>query len=266
MLVDRACELAGLAAGASVLEIGCGSGQLTRSLVARGLRVVAVEPGERLIARARERLSAGATERAVDGGDVRFVHARLEDAVLSPGCCAAVFSASAIHWIDPDIGWRRIADALGKDGTVALLSYFGLEDPRSAGDQQALRASLVEVAPNVAADWPRYRTLDAIRDGSRIWGEDISQAWAWLGGHDVARGYVRELFADVRLATVPLLVEQTADQLNDLLGTMSFWARLSPGQRDRLRAANRALHGRLGRPIRSSIVACLVTARRRRDR
>ena len=47
MLVDRACE--GIGPGAAVLEIGCGTGQLTRSLLARGLRVTAVEPGEQLI-------------------------------------------------------------------------------------------------------------------------------------------------------------------------------------------------------------------------
>ncbi|MGB0091042.1 MAG: methyltransferase domain-containing protein [Solirubrobacteraceae bacterium] len=57
-LIDRACEVAGLAPGARVLEIGCGTGQLTRSLLARGLRVIAVEPGERLIARARDQLQA----------------------------------------------------------------------------------------------------------------------------------------------------------------------------------------------------------------
>ena len=61
---------------------------------------------------------------------------------------------------------------------------------------------------------------------------------------------------------MPTLLEHTAQELNALLGTMSLWARLSPRQRDALVADNDALHQRLGRPIRSSTVACLVTARR----
>jgi hypothetical protein len=47
-LVDEAC--ARLAPGAWVLEIGCGTGQLTAALVARGLRVAAVDPGPNMIA------------------------------------------------------------------------------------------------------------------------------------------------------------------------------------------------------------------------
>jgi hypothetical protein len=58
------------------------------------------------------------------------------------------------------------------------------------------------------------------------------------------------------------LLEHTADALNALLGTMSFWARLSFRQREALCTENHALHQRLGRPVRSSTVACLVTARR----
>jgi hypothetical protein len=67
----------------------------------------------------------------------------------------------------------------------------------------------------------------------------------------------------VHLATVPILLEHTADELNAMLGTMSFWARLSTRQRDDLSAENQALYERLGRPIRSSAVACLVVARRK---
>jgi SAM-dependent methyltransferase len=253
-LIDRACEVGGLGPGATVLEIGCGTGQLTRSLLARGLRVTAIEPGERLIARARDQLASA--------GDVQFVNRRLEDASLSPAHYAAVFSASAIHWIDPDVSWRKIADALIGGGTVALVSYFGLQEPRSAEDQQALRAAMTRVASGLAADWPTYRDLEGTLGGVAERRGNVSDVWAWLGSYEIARRYASGLFDDAQIATVPALLEHTAAALNALLGTMSFWARLSPRQRDALCAENRALHQRLGRPIRSGTVACLVTARR----
>jgi SAM-dependent methyltransferase len=205
-LIDRACEAAGLAPGARVLEIGCGTGQLTRSLLARGLGVAAVEPGEQLIARARDHL-AGA-------GEVQFVNARLEEASLPRAHYHAVFSASAIHWIDPDVSWGQIADALVDGGTIALVSYFGLEDPRSASEQQALRASLARIAPELAAEWPSYRDLEATLQGAAQRLSNVSEAWAWLGSYEVARADVFDLFEDAQLAAVPILVEQTADALN----------------------------------------------------
>jgi SAM-dependent methyltransferase len=237
-----------------VLEIGCGTGQLTRSLLERGLRVTAVEPGERLIAQARAQL---------DGtGNVRFVNARLEDASLPDAHYLAVFSASAIHWIDPDVSWRRAAEVLVNGGSLALVSYFGLEEPRSADDQQALRAAMARVAPELASDWPTYRDLDGTLAGVAQRRENVSAVWAWLGSYEVARTYAARLFDDVQLAAVPRLLEQTAEELNALLGTMSFWARLSRRQRDACAAENHDLHRRLGRPIRSSTIACLLTARR----
>src|SRR4051794_10070152 len=129
VLIDQACEVAGVGPGFRVLEIGCGTGQLTWSLLARGLRVTAVEPGDKLIARARDRLQ--------DAGNVQFVNTRLEDASLPRAHYRAVFSASAIHWVDPDVSWRKVADALVDGGTLALVSYFGLEEQRSAQDRQA---------------------------------------------------------------------------------------------------------------------------------
>ncbi|SRR6266705_936579 len=48
-LIDQACRVAGIGSGDPVLEVGCGSGQLTRSLAGRGLRVTALEPGTSLI-------------------------------------------------------------------------------------------------------------------------------------------------------------------------------------------------------------------------
>jgi SAM-dependent methyltransferase len=253
-LVDRACEVGGLGRGAKVLEIGCGTGQLTRSLLARGLRVTAIEPGERLIARARGQLG--------NAGEVEFVNQRLEEAPLPHAHYSAAFSGSAIHWVDPDVSWRKTADALVDGGTLALVSYFGLEEPRSSGDQQALRAAMARVAPELAAAWPTYRDVNGTLGGVTERRGNVSDVWGWLGDYELARGYAADLFDDTQVAAVPALLEHTADALNSLLGTMSFWARLSPRQRDALCTENHALHQRLGRPIRSSTVACLVTARR----
>jgi SAM-dependent methyltransferase len=252
-LLDRACE--GIAPGAEVLEIGCGTGQLTRSLLARGLRVTAMEPGPQLIARARDRLSGC--------GEVQFVNARLEDVSPAQAHYSAVFAASAIHWVDPDVSWRKVADALVDGGSLALISYFGLDDPCSAEDQQALRGAVATVAPELAAEWPRYRDLASIIAGAEARRANPSEVWAWLGDYELARGYAADLFAHAQLLALASQVEHTADEINALLGTMSFWARLSSQQQAALAAENQAFHRRLGRPIRSSIVACLVSARRK---
>ncbi len=254
LLLDHACEVAALGPGDRVLEIGCGTGQLTRDLLARGLRVSAIEPGARLIALARQNIG--------DIGDVEFVNARFEDAPLSREHFHAVFSASAIHWIDPDLGWRKAAEALVPGGTLALVQYFGLNEPRSAGDQQALLSTIAKIAPELAASWPSYRELEAMFAGVHERRGNISDVWAWLGGYEVARNYAVRLFDDAQIAAVPRLVEHTADELGALLGTMSFWSRLARQQREAIEHENRVLYGRLGRPIRSSILACVVTARR----
>jgi SAM-dependent methyltransferase len=118
-LIGEACRVAGIGSGDHVLEVGCGSGQLTRGLAARGLRVTALEPGTSLMALARQNL-AGA-------GEVEFVNARFEDALLPRGRFRAVFCASAFHWVDPEVSWQKAADALVPGGTLALVQYFGLE-------------------------------------------------------------------------------------------------------------------------------------------
>jgi SAM-dependent methyltransferase len=253
-LVDHACAVARIGPGDRVLEIGCGTGQLTRSLLDRGLRVTAVEPGGKLIAVAAEKLK--------ETGDVEFVNARLEDARLPRERYKAVFSASAIHWAEPDLSWRRIADALAPDGTLALLQYFGLRERRSADDQVQLLSAMRRHAPEIAATWPTYRDLESTIAGVQERRGNVADAWGWLGGYDIGRDYAADLFEDVRLATAPRLIEHTADELNALIATMSFWARISPGQRDALTSENRALHERLGRPIRASTIAGLLTARR----
>jgi SAM-dependent methyltransferase len=116
-LVDAACAAAGVRAGDRVLEVGCGTGQLTAALAVRGLQVVAVDPGARMIERARARAGGGAVE---------FVCGRFEDVALPREHFAAVFSASAFHWVDPAVGWitqheLAVAEVAAQFGDVQSL-------------------------------------------------------------------------------------------------------------------------------------------------
>ncbi len=252
-LVHQACEVAGLESGDQVLEVGCGTGQLTRSLVARRLHVTAVEPGGNLIALARQNLEGA--------GAVDFVNARFEGAFLPRERFQAVFSAAAFHWIDPKVSWRKAADVLVPGGTIALLQDFGLEEPRSKPDQDAVLAAMRKIAPDMAARWPSYRDLGATLAGTERLRGNVSEVWAWLGSFDLGQDHAGELFGDVRVAVMPRTTEHTADELNALARTLSPYARLSPDQRQALEREHEAIYERLGRPIRTSTVTTLVTAR-----
>src|SRR4029077_15228800 len=90
-LVDAALTRGALAAGARVVEVGCGTGKLTQALVARGLRVDAVDPGARMIEVARRRVGRSPL--------VRFHVARFEDVAFGRAPFDAVVSATAFHWV-----------------------------------------------------------------------------------------------------------------------------------------------------------------------
>ena len=255
-LIDRAFNTAGLAGGDRVLEIGCGTGQLTRGLVARGLHVTGVDPGGNLIALAARELRGP--------GTARFVNRRFEDARLD-GPFAAAFSASAFHWVDPDVSWAKVARALTPGGLLALIQYIGLQHERTAPDDDALMTALARAAPEIAAGWPPLRDLETILAGVAARRQNRCEGGGGVGDQFLARGYAAELFDDVQIAVVPTLVEQSAEELNALFGTTSLYHRMSAAQRSALERANTEIGERFGRPIRSSMLAVLITARRADD-
>lgn len=104
---------AGLGPGDPVLEVGCGTGQLTRELVPFGFALTAIDVGPSLIGLAREQV----------GGHVSFQVVPFEDLEAEPGSFRLVISAAAFHWIDPDIRFRRAAQLLRPGGWLALAGY-----------------------------------------------------------------------------------------------------------------------------------------------
>lgn len=253
-LIDHACQIAQLRSGDSVLELGCGTGQLTQSLVSRGLQVTAVEPGKQLLAIAAQKVE--------DPGTIEFINTRFEDARLPQNHYKAVFCASAFHWIDPDVSWIKSANCLVPGGVIALIQYFGVKEQRTSVDLEAQLTVLKKVSPTLAGSWPQYYELDEIIDGIKERRKNISEAWAWLGNYDIGRNYVSNLFHDLQIAAIPFLIEQNSDELIALIRTTSPYSRLTHQQQRALELEYSQLYTRLGRLIRSSTVNVLITARK----
>jgi SAM-dependent methyltransferase len=114
LLADRC----GLAPGVRVLEIGAGTGQATRELLARGARVTAVEPGARLAAHLAADLATDLPE--LESNQLTIVNEMVETAPLADQGFDIVASATAFHWVRVAVALPRLARALVPGGWLAV--------------------------------------------------------------------------------------------------------------------------------------------------
>src|SRR5467141_3553415 len=87
--------ITGMDRRSSVLEVGCGTGQATRSLAALRYSVTAIEPGAGMAALARQRLASF--------GNVEVETSTFEEWDDGGRRFDVLVSASAWHWVDPSL-------------------------------------------------------------------------------------------------------------------------------------------------------------------
>lgn len=202
--------ITGLDERSSVLEVGCGTGQATRSLAAFGCPVTAIEPGPGM--------AAVACQRLVTFGNVNVETSTFEGWDDRGRCFDVLVAASAWHWVDPSIGWQKAHKVLHPGGWMALIGHVVVRRPGEP-EVYAETADLHERFSPGNPDWGHPPLEEEVRGTGEGWGlvDDPGD----LFGPTIVRWY-------------PTVQRFNGDGFADLLRTQSPYRRLDRGVREPL--------------------------------
>lgn len=221
---DDVATLTGIPPGARVLEVGCGPGQATRDLLARGWHVHAVEPGAAMVDRASANF---------DGRPFSVDLARFDDWDPRGTTFDMLFSATAYHWVAAALRWRLAAAALRPGGALALVTNRtvagGTFDDvyRLSADLHARHAPEIEFGLPQSAGSILAAVRAAHHDIGLLWGEVEAKGGQSLAG---------SLFTPPELRSYRWMVDYDATDAVGLLSTYSLYLRVPAERRARLLA------------------------------
>lgn len=196
--------------GSSVLEVGCGTGQATRSLVRFGYQVTAVEAGADLAALARQRLAAFPNVEVETSTFEEWDHRGRRFDVL--------VAASSWHWVAPSVGWPRAHEVLLPGGWVALLGNIVVRRPGEP-EVYAETADLHERYAPGNPGWGHPPFEDEVRATTEGWGPVDDP-----GG----------LFGPTTVRWYPMVQWFDGQGFADLLRTASLYRKLDASVREPL--------------------------------
>jgi SAM-dependent methyltransferase len=235
-LYDALVAAAGLGAASRLLEVGCATGKATLPLARRGLAVTCVELGGDLAAAARLNLAAFPRVEVVDGS--------FEAWPPAGAGFDLVFAATAWHWIDPALRYRRAWEVLAPGG---YLAFWG-QNHVIPEDGDPFFAEIQDVYEEIGEGLPPGATCE--RPGQT----PDSRAEIEASG----------LFADVTVRRFDWETSYDADGYIALLDTFSGHIAMAGWQRDRLYGEiRRRLAARPDGRLRRHWEAALNVARRR---
>lgn len=250
-------NLCGLGGASRIVEIGCGTGQLTRNLAPTGARIVCVEPGQQLADLARKNLAGRP--------NVEVVTTRFEDFEAPASSFDLVVSATAFHWIDPNVSYAKAASLLTAGGQLALLTNTHTRGGTHTDDRiaEAIRDLHHRLAAEVGA-W-QFPTAEEIAQRA-LDGGDIAAVWARVERKLSEAPAVDHLFEPPTVKTYPWIANYSTDTYLAMLASQSSYALMEPARRDRLLdGVGSLIDDRLGGTITKQYATVTAVAATRKE-
>lgn len=201
-LFDKMIEVTGIQPGDHLLEIGPGTGQATQPLAAKGYRITGVELGEHLAVVARHKLR--------HYPDIEIIAGSFETAELPAREFKLAYSATAFHWISPEIKYVKTHELLAPGGHLAIVHTNHVSDEK--GDAYHIASQ-----PIYDKYWPRDDpALPIMPKVSELKPPDDLD---------------ERLFKWVHFQVFPVVINYTTKQYLDLRSTYSPTLSLPEGKR-----------------------------------
>ncbi len=237
-IFDDIVALAGLPEKARILEVGCGSGQATQPLAARGYQIDCIELSAALAAIARRKLASypAVSVRCAD----------FETVALPPASYDLLLAATAFHWLAPRHRYKKTQALLKPGGALALMWNLPVQTAVSQMYLAPLQAVYQEAAPELTENFSSPPPPKAVKTD--------------FPAEIAASGF----FEPVQIREHYWAIEYSADSYIDLLGTFSDHIALAPAKRQALFAGIKAvIEAQFDGRITRELVALLYVARRK---
>lgn len=160
-LVEDVLLLSSFPQNGRILEVGCGSGQATLPFARHGCSIVCLDIGPDLIGLA--------SQKCQDFPGVSFICTSFEEWQPEEEKFDLLLSATAFHWISPEIGYPKAAGLLKNTGYLALCWNY---HPRPfTGFSLEVQAIYRQVLP----DWADPNSAPALDEDIRKNENEIAQ-------------------------------------------------------------------------------------------
>ena len=200
-LIDDIVSYAGLRPNDPILEVGCGTGQATRSFATRGFPIIAIDPGSEMVRAARETLA--------QFNNVVLMEATFEAWAPNQTIFRLIIAAQSWHWVAPEVRFSKAVEVLSPDGSLAVFGHVSVGLPAS------LLGQFKQIYRRHGGTW---------RHGAWYLPDGPFKSWFDESG----------LFGPVKHSSYPWKWQHTTSSYIDLLRTRSDHQMLAPTKREEL--------------------------------